>query len=598
MAGGLSFSSNTHKSKIDFGQRSHRASLLLLVATALIGACVARLVQLQLVQGDYQRQLAEQNRLRPTLIVADRGNIVDRKGRLLAANRLTRAVYLYPRAQSESQWQTAAKELSQALDIPDTDILDKLKQIGYYSPMPVRILRDLTPSNFVRLAERAASIPGVEVRPEANRYYPNGSLAAHVVGYVGEASEEDLKAHPDYPMGMIVGQMGVERVAQTQLQGAWGSLLTEVDAQGRELKIAGKKPAQSGLPVPLTLDLDLQKTAERALANRRGAVVVLDVQTGAVLALASGPTFDPNLFTRKISQADWQKLQSADKPFLNRALQGYPPGSTFKIVTATAGMQSGKFSPDSTLETAASISVGGVQFHEHGSEGYGVIGFREALAFSSNTFFYQVGLAVGPEMISQWAHRLGIGENNDLGLGGGSRGSVPTPAEKQKLYGEPWYAGDTVSMAIGQGLVQVTPLEEAVLIAAIANGGWRVKPHLLASQTNTPQTRRESVGIAQGTIDVIRAGLIAVVQEGTAHSLNDGSIPLTAGKTGTVEVPGQPDNAMFVGFAPVKNPQIAVAIVVENGGFGAVSAVPIAHEIYKTYFKVHSEPQKVAAQHE
>jgi len=596
MAGGLSFDSNTRKNAIDFGQRSQRASILLLIATAFIGACVVRLVHLQLVQGQYNRQLAEQNRIRPTPIVADRGNIVDRKDRLLAANRLTRAVYLYPRAQSEAQWQTAAKQLSQALDIPATEILAKLKQIGYYAPMPVRIVRDLTPSNFIRLAEQTASIPGVEVRPESNRYYPNGPLAAHVLGYVGEASEEDLKAHPDYSMGMIVGQMGIERMAQPQLQGEWGSILTEVDAQGQELKIIGKKPAQSGSALPLTLDLDLQKTAERALANRRGAVVVLDVKTGAVLALASGPTFDPNLFTRKISEAEWQKLQSANQPFLNRALQGYPPGSTFKIVTATAGMQSGKFSPDSTLETAASISVGGIQFHEHGDSGYGVIGFREALAFSSNTFFYQIGLAVGPEMIARWAHRLGIGENNDLGLGGGGRGSVPTPAEKEKLYGEPWYAGDTVSMAIGQGLVQVTPLEEAVMIAAIANGGWRVHPHLLASQTDTPETRREAVGIAQGVIDVIRAGLIAVVKEGTARSLNDGSIPLTAGKTGTVEVPGQPDNAMFVGFAPVDNPQIAVAIVVENGGFGAVSAVPIAHAIYKTYFKVPSTPQKPADQ--
>jgi penicillin-binding protein 2 len=540
--------------------------------------------QLQIIQGQYNRQRAEQNRIALIPIPSDRGNILDRNGKLLAANRLSRSVYLRPREQSKEEWKQTAERLSPILKIPAGEILDKLQQAGYRSAMPVRISRNLALNAFITLAENASYFPGLEIRGESSRYYPNGKIAAHVLGYLSEATEADMKAHPDYPLGMLVGQMGIERLADRKLQGTWGGQLVEVDATGREVNDLGLKPPISGESVILTLDLDLQKTAERALGNRRGAVVVLDVKTGAILALASSPTFDPNLFTRRISKADWERLQTQDNPFLNRALQGYPPGSTFKVVTAMAGMQSGKFSPNSALMTYAAINLGGHLFHEHGNSGYGVLGFRDALAFSSNTFFYQVGLSTGPEAIAQWSRQLGIG-TTDLGLSGGSHGIVPTPAEKEKLFKEPWYGGDTVSMSIGQGLVQATPLELAVIYAAIANGGWRVKPHLLRSQTNEADTRPKKIGINPAVLSVIRDGLTAVVQEGTARRLNDGSIPLTAGKTGTAEVLGQRDNSLFAGFGPVAKPQIALAVVVENGGYGAEAAVPIAHEIYKTYFK-------------
>jgi penicillin-binding protein 2 len=584
MASGFSVASTCRFVQSTLTQRSQRSVVFLLLVTACMSACGFRLAQLQLLQGQHHRTLAERNRIASIPMPADRGNILDRQGRLLAANRLSRSVYLSPREQPESQWQQTVPKLSQVLNIPAEEIFDKLKQTGYYSATPVRISRNLTSSAFVKLAEQAAQLPGVEIRAEASRYYPHGSLAAHVLGYISEATAEDLQAHPEYPMGMLVGQMGVERLVDRTLQGVWGAQQVEVDASGKGVKVLESKPSQAGLPLNLTLDLDLQKTAETALANRRGAVAVLDVKTGAVLALVSAPSFDPNLFTRTMTQPEWQRLQAEDKPFLNRSLQGYPPGSTFKIVTATAGIESGKLAPDSTLATAAYINVGGVQFHEHGG-GYGVIGFRDAFAVSSNTFFYQVGLTAGPEQISKWGKRLGIGEVTDLGLEGGNPGSLPTPNEKEKLYGEPWYAGDTVSMAIGQGLVQVTPLEMAVVVSAIANGGMRVKPHLLASQTQIAAMQPEKTGLQPSTIATIQAGLAAVVQQGTAQQLNDGSIPPTAGKTGTAEVLGQRDNAVYVGYGPVNNPKIAIAVVVENGGFGAESAVPIAHQIFKTYFK-------------
>ncbi len=575
--------------------RGNRAIILMIIITIVMVFPTIRLINLQLIEGEVHRQQADKNRIRLMALPAPRGGIFDRKGRVLASNHLIRSIYLWPRDQTPEQWQSTATELSSIINIPAQDILNRLSERGYNSAMPVRISQNITSPTFVAIVERLSGLPGIEIRAEFNRSYPYGNLAAHVLGYIGEASAEDLKNNPKYPFGMIVGKVGIEHIANPQLTGTWGSRLIEVDVRGEELRQIGQQSPLSGLPVETTLDLDLQKTAEKALNNRRGAVVVMDVKTGAVLVMASGPTFDPNLFTHTISNRDWQKLQSQENPLLNRALQGYPPGSTFKIVTATAGMQSGKFSPDSTLMTYDSINIGGIEFHEHGG-GYGVIGFPDAFAYSSNTFFYQVGMAAGPEEISKWGHKLGIGDKSNLdilGLDSGSTGVLLSPADKEKIYGEPWYTGDTVSMAIGQGPVLLTPLEEAVMVSAIANGGFRVKPHLLASQTNTAQTTPEPIGIAPEVLATIRSGLIAVVQKGTAQELNDGSIPLTGGKTGTAEVPGQPDNAMYIGFGPAQNPQIAVAVVVENGGFGAVSAVPIAHEIYKTYFQKNLNPEKI-----
>ncbi len=541
-----------------------------------------RLAYLQLIEGSHNRQLADQNRIRSTPVVADRGNVVDRKGNALALSKVSRAVYLYPREQTKEQWQKSADRISQILNIPKEEIIKKLEQAKYRSVAPVRILRGLDAKQYIALNE-SEPIHGLEIQSESTRQYPYGTLAAHVLGYIGEATADDLKAHPDFPVGMLVGLMGVERIQDAMLRGTWGNRLIEVDAGGKELKMLGVVPPVSGQSLQMTLDVKLQQAAEKALGDRRGAVVVLDVKTGAVLVMASAPNFDPNIFTKKISEKTWKALQSQDNPFLNRALQGYPPGSTFKIVTSATGMMSGKFSPDSVLPTFSAINIGGTLFHEHG-DSYGPLGFRDALAFSSNTFFYQVGIAVGPEAISNWAGKFGIGTTSTMDLDGGNRGIVPTRAQKQKLYGEPWYVGDTVSMAIGQGLVQVTPLEMAVMVSTIANGGKRVKPHLFTQQTYQPNMQPEAIGIDPDVVKTIQSGLIAVVQEGTARSLNDGSIPQTAGKTGTAEVQGQPDNSLFVGYGPVNNPQIAIGVVVENGGFGATAAVPIAHEIYKAYF--------------
>lgn len=601
MASGISFSSTKRTDSASLvqapasrGALFQRSLFLMLLVTIVMGGFVYRLVQLQILQGAHNRQLAEENRVRLLPIPSDRGEVTDRNGKLLAANRLSRSIYLWPRQQTRAEWQVTAARLGNLLNIPSGEIIAKLEQAGYNSPMPVRISQQLSRTAFVALAEQAQQFSGVEVMAESSRYYPNKALASHVLGYIGEATADDMKAHPDYPAGMIVGQMGIERIANPQLRGTWGSRMVEVNASGRELRWLGAKPAISGGKVRLTLDMNLQKVAEQSLNNRRGAVVVLNVKTGEVLAIASGPTFDPNLFTRRITESEWKRLQEESQPLLNRALQGYPPGSTFKIVTSVAGLQSGKFSPDSLLSTAACLNIGGTNFCEHGDSGYGAIGFQTALTVSSNTFFYQVGVTTGPETIAQWGKALGITTSSALGLEDSNHSFLPTPADKEQQYKEPWYTGDTVSMAIGQGLVQVTPLDMAVMVSSIANGGFRVHPHLLMSETSQPAMAPQRVGLSQSTLDVVRAGLREVVQQGTARSLADGSIPPTAGKTGTAEVVGK-SNAVFVGYGPVDNPEIAVAVVVENGGYGAVAAVPIAHEIYRTYFNRRANPSSSPA---
>ncbi|MFM6190552.1 MAG: penicillin-binding protein 2 [Planktothrix sp.] len=563
----------------------YRAVLLMVVATLGIGLHSFRLVQLQLIDGQKNRERAEENRVRLIPIPSNRGYILDRNNKPLAANRLTRALYVWPKEQTQEQWKQIASKLSPVLNMTPERILAPIEKAGYQSGTSVRISQFLTPEAFVWLGEKSAEFPGLEVRTESNRYYPQGNLASQVLGYIGEATAEELKKHPEWPMGMVVGQLGIEAMANQDLSGVWGARLIEVNSLNQELRELGQRDSKSGKNVKLTLDLDLQKTAEAALADRRGAAVALNAKTGEILVMASSPRFDPNMFTKPISQNQWEELQNQDDPFLNRALQGYPPGSTFKIVSSAAGMGSGKFTPDSMIATSSSITVGGITFNEH-SGGYGVIGFRDALAFSSNTFYYQLGMAIGPEKIAEWGKRLGIGNTSLdlLGLQEGSEGFIPTPEDKEKIYGEPWYLGDTVTMSIGQGAVLATPLEMAVMVASIANGGNRVKPHLLGDLTHTAKTKPEPTGMKPEAVQVIKEGLISVVEYGTAQLMNDGSIPLTGGKTGTSEVLGQTSHSLYVAFGPAKNPEMAIAVVVENGGYGSKSAAPIAKAIFQTYF--------------
>lgn len=574
------------------GRNFQSVFLMLFVSLLLLGGLGSRLAYLQIIEGTRNRQMAEDNRIRLIPKQPVRGNIFDRKGRVLATSRLSHAVYVWPIARKKSQWPATLNRLSEILKIPASDIQQRLEKAGYNSPSLLRIARDISPSQVTALQEFSHELQGVEVDIEAVRNYPNGDVAAHVLGYTGELNDAELaqRKAEGYRMGDIVGQMGVESAFETQLRGEWGGQQVEVDGSGRVLRVIGQKQAKSGKDVTLTLDLEVQKAAEAALANakggiRKGAVVALNPNNGAVLAMVSHPNFDPNIFTSRITPEIWKQLQSKDHPFVNRALRGFPPASTFKIITATAGMESGKFSPSTVLPTFSALRVGGVAFGEWNKAGFGSIGFVRAMAMSSNTFFGQIGLGAGGPKLIEWTRKFGFGQKTGIELSEEFSGLVADDAWKQKTYKWEWTVGDTVNMSIGQGFTQATPLQVGVMFAVPANGGYRVKPHLLKDDEDSKQWRK-SLHIKPETIKVLQRGLREVVAAGTGKAMNVPEIPPAAGKSGTAEAPPGPVHAWFGTYAPFDKPEIVVVVFCEHsGGGGGATAAPIALQVMKAYFK-------------
>ena len=546
---------------------------------------ITLLIYLQLIEGTRHRQMAESNRIRLIPKQPERGNIFDREGKILASSRLSHAVYVWPLTHQKAEWPATLTRLSQILNIPAVEIQKRLEQAGLNSPTLVRVARDLSPAQITALAEYKNELKHVDVYIEAVREYPNGDLAAHVLGYTGEMKDEELakKRNEGYRLGDVIGKMGVEAAAEKQLRGEWGGRQVEVDGASRILRVLGEKQASSGQDVHLTLALSLQKAAEAALSNHNGAIVAIDPRNGAILAMVSRPAFDPNIFSRRITPDKWRDIQSKDHPFVNRALQGFPPASTFKIITTTAGIESGKFSPNTVLQTYASINIGGINFGDWNHAGFGPLGFVGALAWSSDTFFYQIGRGVGGPTLIQWTRRYGFGQKTGIELTQEeSPGLVADDGWKQKNMSLPWTVGDTVNMSIGQGFLQVTPLQLAVMFAVPANGGYRVKPHLLKDDG----VARESLNLRPETLRVLRQGLRQVISGGTGRALNVSTIPPASGKSGTAEAFGHKSHAWFGAYAPSDQPEIVVLAFAEHsGGGGGKIAAPMVLKVLEAHFK-------------
>jgi penicillin-binding protein 2 len=569
------------------GRNYQAIFVMLIVSVFLLGGIGSRLAYLQIIEGSRNRQLAENNRIRLIPKQPVRGNIFDRKGRALASSRLSYAVYVWPIALKQAQWPTTLKRLSQILHIPEDEMRKRIEKAGYTSPELLRIARDINPTQYTALAEFSNELDGVEVDTEAIRNYPNGDLAAHILGYTGELNDEELSRRKaqNYRVGDIAGQMGVEEAFESTLRGEWGGQQVEVDGTGQVLRVLGHKKAKPGKDVYLTIDLDVQKAAEKALGKRKGAVVAINPNNGAILAMVSHPAFDPNIFSTRVTPEIWKKLQGEDHPFVNRALQGFPPASTFKIVTATAGMESGKFSPDTVLETYGALTIGGVSFGEWNHAGFGPLGFVGALAMSSDTFFYQIGRGTGGEKMIDWTRRFGFGQKTGIELKDEeSAGLVADDAWKQKNLQSEWTVGDTVNMSIGQGFLQATPLQVAGMFAVPANGGYRVKPHLLKNDEESKQWR-QSLNLKPETIKTIREGLRQVVAGGTGAVMDVPDIPKASGKSGTAEAPPGEAHAWFGSYAPSDKPEIAIVAFCEHsGGGGGKTAGPIVLEVMRAYF--------------
>jgi len=546
-------------------------------------AIVARLAWLQLVHGQEHRAMADENRIR--LIPRDpvRGRLLDHKGQVLATNRLIYRLYYQPRLTKEQLWPALRDRLSSLLGIP-AEQLERQRQLhkGDDDGFHVPLTGPLTPLQVLRFREQAASLPGAEVSIDVLRSYPYGSLAAHVIGYTSNLTEEEYTRLKDkgYRLSDRIGRTGLESTYESHLRGEWGGQQLEVNAAGRVQRVLGDKPARAGRDLRLTIDLDLQRAAERALDTvAKGAIVALDPQTGAILAIASRPTFDPNVFADGPTTAQWNDLNRPEAPMLNRAFQGFPPASTFKIVSTIAGLESGKFSPDSTLPTMGRFCYYGQCYGDHGA--YGFIGFQKALAVSSNSFYYQMGLKVGPDELFKAARRMGYGSHTGVEIRDEeSSGLLGDPAWKKKVIGEPWNSVDTITSSIGQGAVTVTPIQMARLYAVVANGGWLVTPHLVERPT-----QRQWLGLKPETLRVLREGLRMVVTEGTARILNDPTLPPVAGKTGTGEDPPRPDHVWFGGYAPAGKPNLVIVAFGENsGGFGGTVAAPMVKIMMEAWF--------------
>lgn len=578
---------NAHANARSVGQRYQSVTIMALITVALLGGIGSRLAYLQLGQGERNRQLADSNRVRLIPKQPERGKILDRRGRILVASRLSYSVFLWPIANREAQWNTILPRLSEILNIPAHDIQDRLEQAGYTSPMLLRIARGINPAQVTALAEFSQDLKGVQVEAEPVRHYPYGDLAAHALGYTGELTDSELEQLQGrgYRMGDVIGQMGVEAAFERQLRGEWGGQQVEVDGAGRVLRILGDKPAQPGHDVQLTIDLEVQRAAEVALGDRIGAIVAMDPRNGAILAMVSRPTFDPNIFSTYITDAQWQQLQRLEFPFVNRALQGYPPASTFKIVTTAAAIESGRYPVNTVLPTYPYITAGGIQFWDWNQAGFGPLGFAGAMAWSSDTFFYQIAMGMGNAPLIQWTRRFGFGQKTGIELAvEEAAGLVPDQNWKLRELDEPWYQGDTINMSIGQGYMQATPLQTAVMFAIAANGGYRVKPHLLRDDEPAGQWR-EAVDISPQTLEILQQGLRQVITDGTGKALNVPTLPPVAGKSGTAEDPPRLSHAWFGAYAPADNPEIVVVSFAENsGGGGGAVAAPMVRQVLETYF--------------
>jgi penicillin-binding protein 2 len=561
---------------------------------------VARLWQLQIIQGLEYALKAENNRARTIELVAPRGMISDRNHIPLAENRTSFTVLLYRESMKDPEATT--RFLAEKLAINPEDLESKIlrsRQTGLYRPIVVKEAAGIEEISLIEAHRRDHS--EIQLLPEPRRLYHYGKLAAHLLGYIGEVTEEELNegAFPSADSGSLVGQNGIERTYNESLVGENGERLILVDSRGREVGLLNEKSPVIGGGVRLTLDLKLQTVAERALEGKVGAIVAMDPRNGEILVMASAPSFDPNAFSAGISHKDWVALlEDPDHPMQNRCIQNsYSPGSIFKLIMAEAGLEEGLLNDNTSVVCRGSEDYYGRAYHCGNKQGHGSIRLEQAIAKSCNIFFYELGRRLGISKIAGHAVRLGLGEKTGVDLPGERSGTMPSPEWKQKTLGEPWYLGETIPVSIGQGAVSTTPLQILRAVCALANGGSLVTPHLLLhAERNEKELQRpvKRIPIHESTVRSIREGMWRSVNDsGTGHNAAVPGLDI-CGKTGTAQImsketkkrfPGAADNhAWFAGFSSKENPEIAVVVFIENGGAGGVVAAPIAKEIFREFY--------------
>jgi penicillin-binding protein 2 len=588
-----------------------RLAVSLAIAVGAFVFLLARLWQLQVVEGDYLRTLSENNRVRLKRVNATRGLIYDRSGQLLVENRPSFDVVMVPEDARHPEDVLGRLGLFLQQDMGDARQALAAASASHRPPFENVVLRrDVDWDTLVAVETRQIELPGVSLLIGPRRSYLYGRAAAHLLGYVGQVNADELQKLSGYAMGDTIGKYGLEKYWEAKLRGENGGQQIEVDAFGRKLRVLDEVPEVPGANVHLTLDFGLQQAAEEAMGDQEGAVVVLDPNDGAVLAMVSKPAFDPNQFARGITEEEWRALVTDPlHPLSNKAIQGqYPPGSTFKIVVATAALEENIINPFQRIFCGGSLHYGNRDFRCWKKGGHGWVNLHEAMVGSCDVYFYQVGQRLGVDTIAEYARRYGLGAPTGIPLDHERAGIIPDSKWKRQRYGEPWYSGETLSVAVGQGYVTATPLQMASVIATVAAGGVRHRPRyidrLVAPEGEADAPAREPVarlGVRASTLAQLQAALRDVVESerGTGKKARVEGIEV-AGKTGTSQTVRlktdrkvnqqtlpreQRDHAWFVAFAPVGAPEVAVACLIEHaGGGGGAMAAPVVQQVLSYYF--------------
>jgi penicillin-binding protein 2 len=587
---------------------SRRIIMLSLCAVVMFFLLLARLWYLQVIDTDNLLDQSENNRLRFVPVAAPRGAILDRNGKVLVSNTPSFSVAVIPKDVKNRE--LLVDNLARYLNLNRAEIEEKwTKGEGRAKYYPLVVASGISRDQMEFLEENRLALPGVNIEMKPVRAYANDQLASHLLGYLAEISEEELGSEPyrDYNAGDYTGKSGIEKSWESSLHGIDGGRQIEVDARGRFLRTVEDSGSSVGNTVLLTIDLEMQKAAERALDERAGAVVAMDVNTGEILAFASSPNFDPALFTGRMPPEKWKEyLADTRHPLENKALKGmYPPGSTFKIITALAGLEAGLIDEHTSVECPGYYKFGNSTFKCWDKKGHGHVELKKALRESCDVYFYKLAERLGVDRIAACARRFGLGAPLGIGLDNEKGGVIPTQDWKLKRFGKKWFQGETLSVGIGQGYVLTTPVQLASMIATVANEGTVYQPHLVKRIVNSegrslkefPPKILRTTGIKPENYRLVKEGLFAVVNEahGTGGMARLAEVQV-AGKTGSAQVVklhdsrgGTPyqfrDHALFVAFAPYKNPEVAVAVIVEHGEHGGSAAAPIAGAVLRAYFE-------------
>jgi penicillin-binding protein 2 len=603
-----------------------------LLAVCAFGLVAARMVYLQVVRHDDLAAQAESNRTAVLPVVPNRGQILDRHGRVLATNYSAYTLEITPSQVQDID--ATIDALQQVVDIQPRDkrrFRKLMEESRRFDSLPLRTR--LSDEEVARFSVQRYRFPGVEVRARLIRNYPNGEVASHVVGYIGRINQREKEAIEEWPeedqanyRGTDhIGKLGAEQRYERELHGVTGFEQVETSAGGRAVRSLANTPATPGDTMVLSIDVQLQKLVEDMFGERRGALVAIDPRNGEVLAFVSKPTFDPNLFVEGIDVENWRLLnESLDKPLLNRALRGtYPPGSTYKPFMALAALETGTRSAGTTIQDNGNWTLGGHTFRSHGS-GLGTVDMARSIIKSSNVYYYSLANDMGVDVMHDFMAPLGFGQITGIDLRGEVRGVLPSQAWKRETYKRPeqkrWYAGETISLGIGQGYNSFTMLQLAHAMATLANGGTRHTPHLALATgsvvtrertTLTPDEPPVSLGYKPEHVQTILRAMHGVTTEGTSTRVFAGAGYRSGGKTGTAQAVSigqkdkydaskleehQRDHALYVAFAPLEAPTVALAVVVENAGFGAAHAAPIARRVFDyLLMDQYPNPQDMAA---